>query len=360
MEYADFSWYKGALPWLRQRTIFVTKTGSHSYGTNLPGSDVDLKGVCIPPKEYYLGNLNRFEQADKQGEIDYTIYGINKFFDLAADCNPNIIEVLFTDKADWIATPECVRAWDGYGFATSPWGRIWNQREMFLSQKAQHTFSGYAVSQLRKIETHRHWLLNPPKRQPVREDFGLMANERNIDKEQLGVINARIRKMEDQLGGKGFTADQVELQEDVMIDTVVTEGNLSRDLIKIIKAERKYAAAMRNWDSFLRWKNGRNPKRAELEAKFGYDTKHAMHLVRLLFMAEEILARGEVVVRRPDFQMLLDIRAGKYPYEDVVDFARWKEVGLQFVTSPLPHDPPRVKIDELLMDTIERYNWGRR
>src|ERR1039458_5020213 len=35
-------------------------------------------------------------------------------------------------------------------------------------------------------------------------------------------------------------------------------------------------------DQYNGWKAQRNPKRAELEAKFGYDTKHAMHLVRLM------------------------------------------------------------------------------
>ncbi|AEZ66297.1 hypothetical protein phiTE_131 [Pectobacterium phage phiTE] len=36
----------------------------------------------------------------------------------------------------------------------------------------------------------------------------------------------------------------------------------------------------------------RNAARHELEEKFGYDTKHAMHLVRLLRMSQEILETG--------------------------------------------------------------------
>lgn len=357
--YAGFDWYRGEIPWLRERTIFLSKHGSHAYGTNLPTSDVDLKGICIPPKDYYIGNLKRFEQADKQGDIDYVIFGINKFFKLAADCNPNIIELLFTDESAWI-TPHGGKFWNRYDADSgdlTPWAKIHECRDLFVSQKAQHTFSGYAVSQLHRIETHRAWLLNPVARQPQRSDFGLPENDTTLGKENLAVINAGIRKIEDELGGRGFTKDQVEAHEQRLVEIAAERGNIGRGMIQVIIAERRYASAMRNWGAYLGWKNERNPARAELEAKFGYDTKHAMHLVRLLLMAEEILATGKVIVKRPDAEMLLAIRAGAYPYEDVVEFARWKEAGLQFVKSPLPYEPDRPAIDALLMDIVERYNW---
>jgi predicted nucleotidyltransferase len=357
MNYADFSWCKSELPWLKARTIFLAKSGSHAYGTHLPDSDVDLKGICIPPREYYLGNLQHFEQSQTTGAIDATVYGINKFFQLAADCNPNIIEILFTDESDWIIPSMPGWRMPGWRVTDLPWRRIHEKRDLFLSQKAKHTFSGYAVAQLRRIETHRHWLLNPVQRQPTREDFGLPANDPTLGKEQLGVINARIRKMEDDLGGKGFTKDQVETQELQMIAAVAKEGNISSDLVEVIIKERRYSSAMRNWTAYLGWKNERNPKRAELEAKFGYDTKHAMHLVRLLLMAEEILSTGKVIVKRPDAELLLSIRAGAIPYEDVIEFARWKEAGLELIQSPLPHSPNRVAIDHLLMGIVEWANF---
>jgi hypothetical protein len=48
--------------------------------------------------------------------------------------------------------------------------------------------------------------------------------------------------------------------------------------------------------------------RTELVDKFGYDTKHAMHLVRLIRMAKEILIEGVVHVYRDDREELMDIR----------------------------------------------------
>ncbi len=60
---------------------------------------------------------------------------------------------------------------------------------------------------------------------------------------------------------------------------------------------------------------------AALEEKYGYDTKHAMHLVRLLRMGVEALRTGEVIVKRPDADELLAIRDGAWSYDEIVEYA---------------------------------------
>ena len=55
---------------------------------------------------------------------------------------------------------------------------------------------------------------------------------------------------------------------------------------------------MKHWDSYQTWKTHRNPARAELERQHGYDTKHAMHLIRLMRMGLEVLETGDLGVRR--------------------------------------------------------------
>ena len=81
--------YHGALTWVPQRTIFLTRAGSHAYGLATPESDLDLRGIVIPPKGYFLGFWHRFEQAEST-DPDLVIYDIRKFFHLAAACNPSI------------------------------------------------------------------------------------------------------------------------------------------------------------------------------------------------------------------------------------------------------------------------------
>jgi uncharacterized protein len=347
---SDFSWYTGNLDWLARRTIFLTKHGSQAYGTALPTSDIDLKGIAIAPRAYYLGFLQHFEQAEVRTPLDVVIYDIRKFFKLAADCNPNIIEMLFTDEADWIVSSR----FDSTVFPPNLWRTVHDQRDLFLSRRAQHTFSGYAIAQLKRIKTHRAWLLDPPKKQPERSDFGLKNGEGTIGKEQLGVIEAEIRKRTDTLAGKGVTKDILEQVDDNVVLSAAADLNLDINLVPLILAERRYAAASRHWASYQKWKTERNPARAELEAKHGYDTKHAMHLVRLLRMAHEILGSGKVLVKRPDAAELLDIRMGQWTFDDLMNWTVATEAGLVEVAqnSPLPKEPDRNKLDAILVEVV--------
>lgn len=136
----NFSWaqYKGNLDWLEPRTIFLTISGSRAYGTQTPTSDFDFRGIAIAPKEYYLGFNKRFEQVESK-DPDLTIFELQKFIKLATDCNPNIVEILYTDPSNHL-------------IVTPAGGRLLDNRELFLSQKAKHTFSGYAISQLKRIK----------------------------------------------------------------------------------------------------------------------------------------------------------------------------------------------------------------
>ncbi len=325
----DFS--KFSQKWLERDTIFLTRHGSHAYGTNLPSSDEDFKGVCIPPREYFLGFEDRFDQAEGK-DPDLVIYDIRKFFKLAADCNPSIIEALFTDPTDHVITSTIGK-------------RLMDARQLFLSKKAKFTFSGYAISQLKRIETHRRWLLNPPTHLPTREEYKLL-DHRPIAKEQLGAAEAAIRQELNLEGG----LPAFELQADA-----ARKLGYDENFIEYLRREQSYRRAKQEWDQYNTWKSERNKARAGLEANFGYDTKHAMHLVRLMRMCREILTTGKVIVKRPDAEELLAIRAGAWKYEDLMSWAtnQDEELNKLYETSNiLPKEPNRTKLNALCIELV--------
>jgi predicted nucleotidyltransferase len=208
---------------VERETIFMTLAGSHMYGTNLPTSDIDKRGVCVPPKNVVMGFAGRFEQQEFPGE-DTTVFSLQKFMELAAACNPNIIELLFApEQSIQVAKPT--------------WQRLQKHRHEFLSAEAFHTFTGYARGQLKRIGTHRHWLLHPPDHKPTREEFGL---------EETG---SGVRELV-----KGIDA-----------------STISDDVMRLVEKERQYKAALTTWNQYEQWKEERNKKRSELEAKYGYD-----------------------------------------------------------------------------------------
>lgn len=342
---ANFSWYTGNLKWLKENTIFLTRSGSHAYGTNIEGSDEDFCGVAIAPINYYLGNLNKFEVMEHKGNPDIKIFDIKKFFELAGQCNPNIIELLFTDESAWV-------------IANPFWHGIYKHRQHFLSKEARDRFTGYAISQLNRIKTHRSYLLNPIEKQPQRKDFGLPQDRKVLDKEQFNVIEARIRKLEDKLGGEGWTKDKVEIADESVVQEALKGVDINPNLIPIIIAERKYNSAMREYNKYQTWKAERNPKRAELESKFGFDTKHGMHLVRLMTSCKQLLETGTFTTRRPDAEFLLSIRNGAWTYDELMLWARKmeREMDEAYAKSTLPNRVDKAKLDNLLVRLIENFH----
>jgi len=129
---------------IKTRIIYEVTHGSHAYGTAGPESDLDIRGIAVPPADYFLGFRKRFEQArgPDLGSDDTTIFDIRKFFKLAVDCNPNALELL------WV--PErCIRV-------MTPWGeRLRAARKSFLSMRAREAFIGFAFSQKKRIENRK-------------------------------------------------------------------------------------------------------------------------------------------------------------------------------------------------------------
>ena len=249
---------------------------------------------------------------------DHVLYDVRKFFTLAAACNPTIIEVLFTAPEDRTQVSD-----EGQ--------LLIERRAAFLSRRAGESFGRYGLSQLRHIKTHRRWLLHPPGKKPARADYGL-PEATVVSRDQLGAAEA------------------------MLADGRVAEAALTPNFLEIMDRERRYRSAAREWQQHQEWLAKRNPKRAELEAAHGYDTKHAMHLVRLLRMAGEILATGEVVVRRPDAAELLEIRRGALSFDELLAESERMggELAERTAASALPEAPDEAGLDALCAELVER------
>lgn len=357
--------YDGGHTWLIPRTIFLVRHGSHAYGLDTPESDLDVKGVTVPPKEFFFGFTQKFEQftSPDGSDPDMVVYNIRKFFTLASDCNPNLIEVLWADESDYLVMTELGRM-------------VVSARADFLAKVAKHRFSGYAMSQLKKINRHYAWLKNPPLAPPTRAEFNL-PERTLIPADQLSAARAAVQKQLDKWEWKDLddfeestkirvkeiffdrlleiTQWSEDVVEDKMWGVASRSIGLSDNFIELLDRERRYGARQKEWTQFQEWKEGRNPKRAALEAKFGYDTKHGMHLVRLMRMCGEILRDKVVVVKRPDREYLLGIRNGSMSYHELIDWARGQEKALKaaFDASTLPGFCDLKRLDELCVRVSE-------
>lgn len=109
-------------------------------------------------------------------------------------------------------------------------------------------------------------------------------------------------------------------EDQARIEQVAATGglNLPAEVRATLDAEKRYGTALKHWQAYETWKRNRNPARAALERAHGYDTKHAMHLIRLMRMGLEVLETGELHVRRPDAPDLTAIREGSLTYDGLI------------------------------------------
>lgn len=64
---------------------------------------------------------------------------------------------------------------------------------------------------------------------------------------------------------------------------------------------------------------GRHGQRPDLIERYGFDVKFAMHYVRLLGECREMLREHKVTLPRPEKELLIDIRTGKYTQNQVLE-----------------------------------------
>ena len=309
---------------LGDNIVLLGLGGSYAYGTNNENSDIDVRGVATHSAEDILTRKG-FEQVVNE-ETDTTIYSLEKIVNLLSNCNPNTIEILGLEP------------WQ-YFYVTDIGQALIDNRDMFLSKRAIHSFGGYASSQLRRLENRAARTMEQTKR----EEFIL----RSIENAKYTFPTKFFECPEDAIKLYIDKAVNPEYDTEIFMDINLKHYPLRdyksmwSEMIAIIKEYAKIGA--------------RNRKAIER----GKLSKHMMHLVRLYLMCFDILEKGEIITyRAKEHDFLMDIRNGKYlddedhplpEFYDIVDelenkLEYWKE------HTELPANPDYNRINKFLAD----------
>jgi len=366
--------------WLLPNISFLAIDGSKSYGMSHSTSDTDVKGIVLPPIEIREHLFNKFDQAinNKDLELKYshlknpnnpkfesTLFSLSKFFQLAAQVNPNIISLLWTSQSDIL---ECNKIGE----------ELLKNRDLFLSTKAKWTFGGYSLSQFSLIERHRRWLIKGEMTKPDRKDYGLVGEVLQGHSE----IDRLVKKEIENWNFSKFSMDELERQElketvwecvlklcnnkiswdnwpqkyeEAILTDFSKTFNLSSEITNLILRETRYKNDLKDYNSWLNWKQNRNLDRMKLEKDFNYDCKSGAHLKRLMEMSSEILSGKGVIVKRPDAEELLFIRSGGWSYDKLKDWFEKKSIEIEelYKTTTLPKSVNYEKINELYQYLIQ-------
>lgn len=319
---------------LKDRIVFLCLGGSHSYGTNIETSDVDIRGVALDTKLDVLGVTN-FEQFQNT-ETDTTIYSLSKFIKLVCDCNPNIIEMLF-------CKPE-------HYYWVSPIGKmLLENRDMFLSKKAFYTFGGYAHAQLNRLEN------------------ALVRNGDILTEEETQIhINRSVKN------AMMTFQDKYGIPEECLKTYVgQSKDNGKYEILLDINAKglpfADFKSSICEMTNILRdyekTVGQRNKKKDDVHLN-----KHMMHLIRLYFMCNEILKDKTLhTFREKEHVLLMDIRNGKFrtndsgvkpEFYDLLNSLE-SEANELYSKSSLQKQVDKMKVAELLVDIYTNYIFNK-
>lgn len=312
---------------LGSNIILLGLGGSYAYGTNVEGSDIDIRGCALNRKKEILTNQN-FEQFLDES-TDTTIYSFNKLVSLLSACNPNTIEILGCKPEHYLSV--------------SPVGKeLLDNANMFLSRQAAHSFGGYATAQLRRLDNKAVRTVNQSQRE--RHILNSIKNAADTFPQKYAFFP------EDSIRLYIDESEQDEFDTEIFMDVNLTHYPL-----------RDYKAMWSEMNNVVKdySKIGKRNKHAAEHGKLG---KHMMHLIRLYLMCFDILENEKIVTYRPEREFLLSIRNGAYldendqPIPEFYELVDEYEKRLKYAkeNTSLSDKPDYNRINEFVASVNER------
>src|SRR3954447_6935132 len=123
---------------LYERVIYRCVIGSQAYGLAGEDSDIDRRGIYLPPADLHWSLYGVPDQLENDAAQE-AYWEIQKFLVLALKANPNVLECLYTPTVEK-ATPLAEK--------------LLAMRSIFLSRLVYQTYNGYVLSQFKKMQTH--------------------------------------------------------------------------------------------------------------------------------------------------------------------------------------------------------------
>lgn len=392
--------------------------GEHPFWDDYE-SDWDYRGLYVvdPTLKLMLPPFNKFEKTMKLPEDDIEYYELEKFFLEALKNNPNYMDLLFGDEDSLIGTSERGRYLldnkdlflsnklgnSFNGFAMSQLTRMKNHKKWFtqypdiydVQKKITEAFKNKHID-YDSISTHFSGslasLLSDQDKNKKKEKsdmpFEVMLDtyfknvNYDINKYMKPKIYGYLHMYEN---GAPVNMDQSMIhflhnnstfkkknesiyfvysgQESVLLSQYAIRNQLKHrpDTQKPFKYLMHvdfttFKSRTEEIKDLWKWKVERNNRRSELEERFGYDVKHAMHVYRLLDGAIETFENGTYTPRLSGNRLIeaKSILSGHLTYDEVMAEAQAKMKVLRNLGKKgiFPERPDEKKLNSIYMEII--------
>lgn len=365
------------------RIIFKALVGSHSYGTNVEGSDEDFKGVFIQDLRDMAMNGYR-EQIDVSKDEVY--YEIRRFLELCATGNPTMLELLYSPE-------DCIR------FKDPLWDLVLAHKQRFITKACRHSFGGYAISQIKKaggLDKKMNWEKERIIRKRVEDFCWVYSFGHSQHYNSTAVTLTQFLKDTETYAPKDCGLVKIEHMRDCYLlfcddlswlqsagdrfrDTVKThnfKGIASEDANDVCVSEvpayvnprgilffnrDAYHIHCREYSQYESWLKHRNTQRYVDVEGHGQqiDGKNLLHCMRLIETGLEIAREGKINVRRPNAEYLIGIRKGKHNLQEILSKCTtdMEKLDEEFAKSSLPEKVLEGTVQDILREIrLRHYN----
>ena len=294
------------------KIVLKIKGGSHLYGLATENSDLDYIGVFLntPEELYGLKTCEVIEEntVSKQDNgkndkdaIDCKYYSLAKFCSLALGCNPTILEILFVNSENIV-------------FCDTIGEHLLDNRHLFLSKKAYHSFLGYAISQKKKS------FVKAENLKKLTEAYNVLNTIEHNKLCKTMLYESKIDEHPDIVCSNIVNTDDY--------PNYITIGDLRFSNQKLIDVKRKIENRL-----------NKASHRADGMLDKGVDYKFMSHTVRLLYEGIQLLTTGSISFPLEQKDIIMDIKLGKVKNTDIITLIEDLENKIKTIDVVLPEKP---------------------
>lgn len=287
--------------------FFKSQFGSQIYGTSVPTSDKDYKGLMLPkfkdiilqraPKTFNE-NTNNTNTKNTKDDVDFEVYALHYWLKLFQDGQTVCYDMLFTPPKFIIQNDPI-------------WFELVKNKDRLINSKIT-AFAGYCQSQAAKYSL---------------KGSNLSAYRSATDFFTKQSPNLRLRDIRhnivDQLiNVSALESNYNEKQEQLIkFVTLDTKASGPEEYLQVgPKTKVPMTAKCSLAADIFKTQFDKYGERAKLaETNQGVDWKALMHAVRICEEAKELLLTGKITFPRPEKDLLLQIRKGELAYAKVAD-----------------------------------------